>query len=122
MPGTDPTDRTHGRLWAMTTVGLVGTGHMGSALGHVLSRGGHEVVTTLAGRSPRSARLAGAAGLAGTGPLPLALLHLLRGEAKLTLGGDTIEGRAGTWVHMPANLKHAIEAITPVVMLLVLLK
>jgi hypothetical protein len=30
--------------------------------------------------------------------------------------------RAGTWVHMPANLKHSIEAITPVLMLLVLLK
>jgi hypothetical protein len=30
--------------------------------------------------------------------------------------------RAGTWVHMPANLKHSIEARTPVVMLRVLLK
>src|SRR5262245_46087953 len=30
--------------------------------------------------------------------------------------------QAGTWVHMPAGLKHSIKARTPVVMLLVLLK
>jgi hypothetical protein len=29
---------------------------------------------------------------------------------------------AGTWVHMPAGLKHGIQAKTPVVMLLMLLK
>ena len=50
-----------------------------------------------------------------------ALLHLLRGEARLTLGGDTIEGRAGTRVHMPANLPHSVHATTPLVMQLVLL-
>jgi hypothetical protein len=32
------------------------------------------------------------------------------------------EAQAGTWVHTPANLKHSIEARTPVVMLLVMLK
>jgi quercetin dioxygenase-like cupin family protein len=50
-----------------------------------------------------------------------ALLQILRGEARLTLGGDTVEGRAGTWVHMPANLPHSVHATTPLRMLLVLL-
>jgi 3-hydroxyisobutyrate dehydrogenase-like beta-hydroxyacid dehydrogenase len=47
----------------MTTVGMVGTGQMGAGLGWALRDGGHEVVTTLAGRSARSARLATDAGL-----------------------------------------------------------
>ena len=50
------------------------------------------------------------------------VLHFLQGEAKLTLGDDTLEARPGTWVHMPAGLKHSIKAKTPVVMLLLLLK
>jgi 3-hydroxyisobutyrate dehydrogenase-like beta-hydroxyacid dehydrogenase len=41
----------------MTTIGLMGAGHMGSALGAVLREGGHDVVTTLAGRSARTAEL-----------------------------------------------------------------
>jgi 3-hydroxyisobutyrate dehydrogenase-like beta-hydroxyacid dehydrogenase len=45
------------------TVGLVGAGHMGSGLGWALREGGARVVTTLDGRSPRTARLAAAAGL-----------------------------------------------------------
>jgi 3-hydroxyisobutyrate dehydrogenase-like beta-hydroxyacid dehydrogenase len=45
------------------TVGLVGAGHMGSGLGWALREGGVRVVTTLEGRSPRTARLAAAAGL-----------------------------------------------------------
>ena len=51
-----------------------------------------------------------------------AILHLIQGEATLTLGEDLVEAQAGTWVHMPANLKHSIQAKTPVVMLLLLLK
>ena len=51
-----------------------------------------------------------------------AVLHFLQGEAKLTLGDDMLEARPGTWVHMPAGLKHSIKAKTPVVMLLLLLK
>ena len=51
-----------------------------------------------------------------------AVLHFLHGEAKLTLGDDTLEGRPGTWVHMPTGLRHSIQAKTPVVMLLLLLK
>lgn len=51
-----------------------------------------------------------------------AMLFFLKGEASVGLGDDTQEAQAGTWVHMPANLKHSIKAKTPVVMLLVLLK
>ena len=51
-----------------------------------------------------------------------AVLHFLRGEARLTLGDDTLEARLGTWVHMPKGLRHSIQAQTPVVMLLLLLK
>jgi 3-hydroxyisobutyrate dehydrogenase-like beta-hydroxyacid dehydrogenase len=41
----------------MMTVGLVGAGHMGAGLGWALRQGGHSVVTTLAGRSVRTARM-----------------------------------------------------------------
>ncbi len=47
-----------------------------------------------------------------------AIIHILHGEAELTLGGDRIEGRAGTWIHMPPNLQHSITARTPLIILL----
>jgi 3-hydroxyisobutyrate dehydrogenase-like beta-hydroxyacid dehydrogenase len=46
-----------------TTVGIVSTGAMGSAVAHVLGQTGTRVVGTLAGRSERTARLAERAGL-----------------------------------------------------------
>jgi quercetin dioxygenase-like cupin family protein len=51
-----------------------------------------------------------------------AVLHFLQGEAKLTLGDDTVEATPGAWVHMPKGMRHSIQAKTPVVMLLLLLK
>jgi 3-hydroxyisobutyrate dehydrogenase-like beta-hydroxyacid dehydrogenase len=45
------------------TVGLVGAGHMGAGLGWALREGGARVVTSLAGRSERTARLARSAGI-----------------------------------------------------------
>ncbi len=51
-----------------------------------------------------------------------AILHFIQGEAKQTLGDDTLEAKAGTWVHMPTGQRHGIQAKTPVVMLLLLLK
>ena len=42
----------------------------------------------------------------------------VKGEAKLTLGDDTVDARPGTWVHMPTGLRHSIQARTPVVILL----
>ena len=49
-----------------------------------------------------------------------ATLHFLSGEATLTLGNDTFEAQAGTWVQMPAHLPHSIVAKTAVSMLLIL--
>jgi quercetin dioxygenase-like cupin family protein len=49
-----------------------------------------------------------------------AVLDFLRGEARLTLGDDTLEAVPGTWVHMPKGLRHSVRAKTPVVMLLLL--
>ena len=51
-----------------------------------------------------------------------AIIHIVSGEAHLTLGGDVHKAGAGAWVHMPANLSHSVYATTPVVMLLLLLK
>jgi quercetin dioxygenase-like cupin family protein len=51
-----------------------------------------------------------------------AILHFIQGEATLTLGDETVEAGAGTWIHMPADLKHSVRAKTPVIMLLLLLK
>ena len=51
-----------------------------------------------------------------------AVLHFLQGEASLTLDDDTVEAKPGTWVHMPKGMRHSIQAKTPVVMLLLLLK
>ncbi len=51
-----------------------------------------------------------------------AIIHILSGEARLTLGEDSYEAQAGAWVHMPANLPHSLLARTPVSMLLLMLK
>ena len=51
-----------------------------------------------------------------------AMLLFVKGEATVGLSDGMQEAQAGTWVHMPAGLKHSIKAKTPVVMLLVLLK
>jgi len=51
-----------------------------------------------------------------------AILHFLQGEAHLTLGEESMEAHAGTWVHMPPQLPHSVVAQTPVVMLLLLMK
>ena len=51
-----------------------------------------------------------------------ALIHIVKGEAQLTLGGDMMEAREGTWARMAPQLEHAVYAKTPVIMLLLLLK
>jgi quercetin dioxygenase-like cupin family protein len=51
-----------------------------------------------------------------------AVIHFLRGEATVTLGNETVSAKAGTWIHMPPNLKHSIRADTALSMLLLLLK
>jgi quercetin dioxygenase-like cupin family protein len=51
-----------------------------------------------------------------------AILHIVQGEALLTLGDDSVEAEAGAWVRMPPELRHGVYAKTPVVMLLLLIK
>lgn len=51
-----------------------------------------------------------------------AIIHILQGEARLTLGGQTREAGPGAWVRMEANLPHSVLAQTPLVMLLLMLK
>jgi quercetin dioxygenase-like cupin family protein len=51
-----------------------------------------------------------------------AVLHFLQGEARLSLGDDAVDAKPGTWVHMPKGLRHSIQAKSPVVMLLLLMK
>ena len=54
-------------------------------------------------------------------PLP-AIIQILKGEAELTVGEEVVAGKPGTWIHMAAKTPHSINAQTPVVMLLTLLK
>jgi quercetin dioxygenase-like cupin family protein len=51
-----------------------------------------------------------------------AIIHVLRGEARLTLGQDTLDASAGTWVRMSPRLPHSVLARTPVTLLLLLLQ
>src|SRR5437588_2071504 len=72
--------RPGGIIITMTTVGMHGAGHMGAGLGWALREGGARVVTTLAGRSPRTAKLAADAGLE-----PLASLDAVIAAADVVL-------------------------------------
>jgi quercetin dioxygenase-like cupin family protein len=51
-----------------------------------------------------------------------AVIHILEGQADVTLGDDRREAGPGSWIHMPAGLRHGLLARTPVVMLLLLMK
>jgi len=51
-----------------------------------------------------------------------AILHFIQGEVHLTLGEDEMEAGPGTWVHMPANMRHALVAQNPVTLVLILFK
>ena len=51
-----------------------------------------------------------------------AILHLLSGEADLTLGDQTAAAHAGTWLRMAPNLPHSVVAKSPLVFVLLLLK
>ena len=49
-----------------------------------------------------------------------AVLHFLKGEADLTLGGDQQLALEGSWARIPANLPHSIKARSETFMLLTL--
>ena len=46
---------------------------------------------------------------------------VMRGKARVTLGGETHEVGEGAWVRMPAGLPHSVYALTPLTMQLTLL-
>ena len=50
-----------------------------------------------------------------------AIMHILSGEADMTVGVEAIQAGPGTWARMPADTKHSLAARTPVVMALYLL-
>ena len=51
-----------------------------------------------------------------------AILHIIEGQATLTLGADSYTAEAGAWAYMEAHLPHSIDAITPLTLLLILIK
>jgi quercetin dioxygenase-like cupin family protein len=51
-----------------------------------------------------------------------AVLQFVSGSAAVKLGDDWMETKAGSLVHMPSGLPHAIRAKTAAVMLLMLVK
>ncbi len=51
-----------------------------------------------------------------------AIVQVISGTARLTLGAETLAARAGTWVHMPPRLPHSVLAETPLVFLLTMLR
>jgi quercetin dioxygenase-like cupin family protein len=50
-----------------------------------------------------------------------AIIHVLSGEADLTVGADAYQAGPGTWVRMPADTRHSVIARTGLVMALYLL-
>jgi quercetin dioxygenase-like cupin family protein len=58
---------------------------------------------------------------AHTAPMP-ASIYFLQGEGSLTLGEEQMTVRAGSFAHMTPDLRHAIVARTPLVMLLAMMK
>jgi len=51
-----------------------------------------------------------------------ALVHLLDGEAEITIGGKPVAVKAGDVVIMPANVPHALKAVKQFKMLLVMIR
>lgn len=51
-----------------------------------------------------------------------ALVEVLEGHAVITLDGQEHEAHGGAWIRMAPNLPHAIKAVTPVKMLLTVLR
>jgi quercetin dioxygenase-like cupin family protein len=50
-----------------------------------------------------------------------AIIEVITGEMDLTLDGVRVTAPAGTWIRMPPGYPHAVRAVTPALMRLVLL-
>jgi quercetin dioxygenase-like cupin family protein len=51
-----------------------------------------------------------------------ATVFILDGEAALTIGGKDVSAAAGQMVIMPADVPHAVRAVTPFKMLLIMIR
>ncbi len=51
-----------------------------------------------------------------------AVVQILDGEAALTIGGAPVRAQAGEWVVMPANVPHAVQAVSRFKMLLTMIR
>jgi quercetin dioxygenase-like cupin family protein len=51
-----------------------------------------------------------------------AFVYILDGKAEITISGDLHEVKAGEAIIMPANLPHALKAVEPFKMLLVMIR
>ncbi len=51
-----------------------------------------------------------------------ALVQVVDGEAAITIGGNTMKVTDGQMVIMPANIPHALKAVTPFKMLLIMIR
>ncbi|MBZ0300845.1 MAG: cupin domain-containing protein [Anaerolineae bacterium] len=51
-----------------------------------------------------------------------AMLHIVSGDAQLTLGDNSYEVQSSAWVQMPPHLPHSVVAKTDMLMLLYMLK
>lgn len=51
-----------------------------------------------------------------------AAVYLLEGEAQITIDGEPFSVKGGEMIIMPANKPHALKAVTPYKMLLVMIK
>lgn len=44
--------------------------------------------------------------------------QIIKGEAEITVGKESVAGKPGTWIQMAARTPHSIKAESPVVMVL----
>ena len=51
-----------------------------------------------------------------------AVIHIVSGEGRITLGDKSYDVSAGSWLHMPPQLPHSVIADSPLLMILLLLK
>jgi quercetin dioxygenase-like cupin family protein len=51
-----------------------------------------------------------------------ATIQIISGTGAITVGGESVEGKPGTWIQMVAKTPHSIQVETPMVMLLTLVK
>jgi len=113
---SDSKEETSGSISAGEAIGLAGLVQYGdgAVVSRTLAKGGAGTLTVFAfdkgqGLSEHSA------------PFD-AYVHILDGEAIVTVGGRPVTARAGDIVLMPADVRHSLEGAQRFKMLLVMLK